>query len=40
LLTAHDADGEQLAQVRVAATFKLSESSAGAWAANGFRTPH
>lgn len=40
LLTAHDADGEQLAQVRVAATFKLSESSASAWIANEFRTPH
>jgi len=40
LLTAHDADGEQAAQVRVAATFKLSESSASAWIANEFRTPH
>ena len=40
LLTAHDADGEQLAQVRVAATFKLSQSSASAWVANEFRTPH
>ncbi|SFB28339.1 hypothetical protein SAMN04515620_13510 [Collimonas sp. OK607] len=40
LLTAHDEDGEQLAQARVAATFKLSESSARAWIANEFRTPH
>ena len=39
LLTALDGAGEQLAQVRVAASFKLSASSAGAWAENDFRRP-
>ncbi|AIY42936.1 hypothetical protein LT85_3778 [Collimonas arenae] len=40
VLTAHDEDREQLAQVKVAATFKLSQSSASAWVANGYRKPH
>ncbi|PKO56811.1 MAG: hypothetical protein CVU28_01585 [Betaproteobacteria bacterium HGW-Betaproteobacteria-21] len=39
LLSAYDADGEQLAQLRVDAGFKLSERSANAWIANDFRTP-
>jgi hypothetical protein len=39
LLTALDDAGEQLAQVRVAASFKLSASSATAWAENDFRRP-
>ncbi|WP_194164401.1 hypothetical protein [Lacisediminimonas profundi] len=37
LLAAHDAAGEQLAQVRVAPTFKLSAASAEAWIEGGFR---
>ena len=36
LLTALDAFGEQLAQVRVAPTFKLSKARAQAWAEGGF----
>jgi hypothetical protein len=40
LLTAHDEDREQLAQVRVAASFKLSPSSASAWVANEYRKPN
>ncbi|AKU22719.1 hypothetical protein [Massilia sp. NR 4-1] len=40
LLSAVDAYGEQLAQVRVAPNFKLSASSAAAWIENGFRRPH
>lgn len=39
LLAACGADGEQLAQVRVGAEFKLSESSASAWIADEFRRP-
>jgi hypothetical protein len=39
LLTALDAFGEQLAQVQVAANFKLSKASATAWVENGFRRP-
>ncbi|MES3023386.1 MAG: hypothetical protein V4857_17620 [Pseudomonadota bacterium] len=39
LLTALDADGERIAQVRVAANFKLSPASASAWIENGFHTP-
>jgi len=39
LLTAHDGDGTQLAQVRVAPTFKLSRESATAWVENEFRRP-
>ncbi|MDO9597609.1 MAG: hypothetical protein Q7J47_07800 [Azoarcus sp.] len=39
VLSAYDADGEQLAQLRVDAGFKLSERSANAWIANDFRTP-
>jgi len=38
-LTACDGFGEQLAQVRVAADFKLSVSSAAAWIAGGYRRP-
>jgi hypothetical protein len=36
LLSAHDASGEMVAQVRVAASFKLSRASASAWAEAGF----
>ena len=39
LLTATDADGERLAQVRTSASFKLSPASAIAWAENDFRKP-
>jgi hypothetical protein len=39
LLTAHDGEGAQLAQVRVAPTFKLSRESATAWVENDFRRP-
>ncbi|AMP06407.1 hypothetical protein [Collimonas pratensis] len=40
LLSAHDQDREQLAQVRVAASFKLSPASASAWVDGGFRKPN
>lgn len=39
MLAAHDEAGEQLAQVRVAPTFKLSKASAAAWIENEFRRP-
>ncbi len=39
LLTARDAFGTQLAQVQVAANFKLSKASAMSWVENGFRRP-
>ncbi|MDO8933233.1 MAG: hypothetical protein Q7U97_12625 [Rhodocyclaceae bacterium] len=39
LLTAHDASGERLAQVRVGAGFKLNKASANAWIEAGFRQP-
>jgi hypothetical protein len=39
LLSAHDEVGEQLAQVRVAPTFKLSRDSAAAWIENDYRKP-
>lgn len=39
LLTACDALGAQLAQVRVNASFKLSDNSAQAWIQNEFRRP-
>ena len=39
LLRAHDALGEPLAEVRVAANFKLSVTSATAWIEDGFRKP-
>ena len=39
LLTACDETGEQLAQVRVAPTFKLSRTSAIAWVENDFKAP-
>ena len=39
LLSAHDEGGEQLAQVRVAPSFKLSRASAVAWAENDFCKP-
>ena len=39
VLAAQRAGGEQMAEVRVAAEFKLSESSASAWIANDFRRP-
>ncbi|MES2127852.1 MAG: hypothetical protein V4463_11325 [Pseudomonadota bacterium] len=38
-LSAIDADGERLAQVKVAAGFKLSAASAADWVAGGFRRP-
>jgi hypothetical protein len=39
LLTAFDEFGEQLAQVHVEPTFKLSPASAQAWVGNEFRKP-
>jgi hypothetical protein len=39
LLGAHDAAGEQLAQVRVEPGFKLNLASASAWLADDFRRP-
>ncbi|HEX3142267.1 MAG TPA: hypothetical protein VHQ87_19575 [Rhizobacter sp.] len=39
VLAAHDAAGEQVAQQRVAAHFKLNLSSAIAWVEGGFRKP-
>jgi hypothetical protein len=39
LLTALDAFGQQLAQVQVAANFKLSKASAANWVENEFRRP-
>jgi hypothetical protein len=39
LLAAHDAFGERLAQVRVAANFRLSAAHAEAWVADGYRKP-
>jgi hypothetical protein len=39
LLTAEDETGERMAQVRVAANFKLSPSAAADWVENGFRAP-
>jgi hypothetical protein len=39
LLGAHDAAGEPLAQVRVAAGFKLGAASAAAWIENDYRKP-
>lgn len=38
-LSAHDADGAELAKLRVSAGFKLSKSSATAWIENEFRNP-
>jgi len=38
-LTAIDAAGEQVAQVRTSAAFKLSPASAAAWIANDYRRP-
>ncbi|MFA7281025.1 MAG: hypothetical protein WC100_13110 [Sterolibacterium sp.] len=39
LLSAYDANGDQLAQVRVIPGFKLSKASANAWINDGFRNP-
>ena len=39
LLAAQDAAGEELAQVRVAAGFKLNAASASAWIEDDFRKP-
>lgn len=39
LLSAQDEGGQELAQVRVAASFKLSRASATAWAEGGFPKP-
>jgi hypothetical protein len=39
LLSAHDATGAPLAQVRVAAGFRLSLASASAWIDGGFQRP-
>jgi hypothetical protein len=39
LLTAIDEMGEQIAQVRVAASFKLTPGSAQSWIENGFKAP-
>jgi hypothetical protein len=38
-LSAHDAFGEELAQVKVAANFKLNAASATAWTENEFQKP-
>ena len=38
-LAAFDGDGERIAEVRVAASFKLTPGSASAWAENEFRNP-
>ncbi|MBC7436471.1 MAG: hypothetical protein H7332_10425 [Bdellovibrionales bacterium] len=38
-LAAHDEAGEELARVKVAASFKLSRASAIAWAENDFARP-
>jgi len=38
-LRAFDAAGEQLAQVKVAANFRLSQSAAESWVDNGFERP-
>lgn len=39
VLAAHDAAGEQIARVRVPASFKLSAASAAAWVEDDFRKP-
>jgi len=39
LLSAHDADGAELARVRVAAGFRLNAASAAAWIAGDYRRP-
>ena len=39
LLSAHDAEGTELAKVQVAPTFRLSRESATAWIENDFRRP-
>ena len=39
ILSAHDAGQELLAQVRIAASFKLNRNSALAWAESGFARP-
>jgi len=39
LLTAHDDGGDQAAQVRVSASFKLNMASATAWIEDEFRKP-
>jgi hypothetical protein len=39
LLAACDDNGSEIAQVRVAPTFKLNRASAAAWIENDFRRP-
>jgi hypothetical protein len=39
LLAAHDAAGDTLARVRVAASFRLNAGSAAGWIEDGFRRP-
>jgi hypothetical protein len=39
LLTAQDENGDQIAEVRVAPTFKLTRASAEVWMTNEFRKP-
>ncbi len=39
LLAAHDADGTELARVRVAVGFRLNSASAAAWIAGDYRRP-
>ena len=39
LLSAHDPDGAQLAQVMVRTDFKLNAASAEAWIAGGYGKP-
>ena len=38
-LSAHDADGQELARFRVAAGYRLNARSAGAWVDTGFARP-
>ncbi|MBO9685204.1 hypothetical protein [Roseateles chitosanitabidus] len=38
-MTARDAQGEQVAQVRVPANFKFNEANAAKWVENGFQRP-
>ena len=39
LLSAHNENGERLAQLRVSPTFKLNRASAAAWVESGYRRP-
>ncbi|RXZ38534.1 hypothetical protein D9O50_03140 [Oxalobacteraceae bacterium CAVE-383] len=39
ILRAHDGDGEQLAEIRIAPDFKLDRNSAQAWIEGGYKRP-